>query len=84
MIEQFLTDKQVGERYNVTSMSVRNWMRDDPQFPRPLKLSPGSVRWRLSDLERWEQAKAEETQAPVRGSAATTRATRRTGSEAGA
>lgn len=30
----------------------------DPTFPRPIKLTPGCTRWRLSEIEAWEQSKA--------------------------
>lgn len=54
----FLTDKQVGVRYNVTRTTVWRWRKTDPTFPRPVQLSPGCVRFLLTDLEKWEAAKA--------------------------
>lgn len=32
----------------------------DIPFPAPVSLAPGSTRWRLSDLMRWESARAGE------------------------
>jgi predicted DNA-binding transcriptional regulator AlpA len=54
----FLTDRQVGERYNVTRTTVWRWRKVDPTFPKPVMLSPGCVRFRLADLEAWELTKA--------------------------
>ncbi|TKW67168.1 MAG: AlpA family phage regulatory protein [Paracoccus denitrificans] len=30
-------------------------------FPQPVKLTPGCTRWKLSEIEAWEAAKAEQT-----------------------
>ncbi|KPQ16483.1 MAG: transcriptional regulator, AlpA family [Rhodobacteraceae bacterium HLUCCO18] len=53
----FLSDRQVAERYSVHRGTPWRWMKSDPSFPKPIELSPGCTRWRLSDLEAWEQAK---------------------------
>lgn len=54
----FLTDKQIASRYDVSRPTVWRWLKVDPSFPQPVRLSPGCVRWRLEDIERWESAKA--------------------------
>lgn len=54
----FLPVKMVAERYGVSIETVWRWSRADKGFPRPISLSPGCTRWRLSDLENWEAAKA--------------------------
>lgn len=56
----FLTDKQIAARYGVTRPTIWGWTRDDPTFPKPIKLSPGCTRWKLSEIEAWEAAKAGE------------------------
>jgi len=53
----FLTYRQVGARYGVHPLTPLRW----PDFPPSVKLSPGCTRWRLSDIEAWEKAKAEES-----------------------
>lgn len=58
----FLTDKQIGERYGVNRTTVWRWRQSDPDFPQPVTLSPGCVRWRLADLEKWEARKTAGTQ----------------------
>ena len=57
MAETFLSDKQVAERYNIHRLTVRRWVREDETFPAPYKLSASCTRWKLSDLEAWEQAR---------------------------
>lgn len=50
----YLTDTQIAGRYgNHRSWSWR-MLKADPNFPKPVKLSPGCTRWRLSDVEEWE------------------------------
>ncbi|MGY6696056.1 MAG: helix-turn-helix transcriptional regulator [Roseinatronobacter sp.] len=33
------------------------WAKTDPAFPKPVNLTPGCTRWRLSEIIEWEQAK---------------------------
>jgi predicted DNA-binding transcriptional regulator AlpA len=45
-------------RYNgVHHLTPRRWLRVDPTFPRPVKLSPGCTRWLLREIEAWEASK---------------------------
>lgn len=59
MPEFYLSDRQLGARWNVHHLTVRRWANADPAFPQPVKFSPGCTRWRLSDIEAWEAAKSE-------------------------
>lgn len=52
-VSQFFTDKNVAARYQVSRPTIWRWLKEG-QFPKPVKLA-GSTRWRLSDLEKWEQ-----------------------------
>lgn len=52
--EQYLSDRQVASRFNISKATVWRWHENNPDFPRRLKLSPGTSRWRLSDLVRFE------------------------------
>lgn len=56
--ETYLSDRQLATRYSVHHLTPRRWAKDDPTFPRPVKLTPGCTRWRLSEIEAWEAAKA--------------------------
>ena len=47
--EQYLSDHQVAARFNITKATVWRW-----HDPRRIKLSPGTSRWKLSDLVLFE------------------------------
>lgn len=55
---KYLSDRQLAERYGVTEVTVWRWHRDDPTFPRAVKLSGGTTRWKLPDIEAWEKSRA--------------------------
>lgn len=44
----------LSKRLCVSRNTVWRWVRED-RFPAPVRLSGGCTRWRLDDIERWEQ-----------------------------
>ncbi len=58
MAEIYLSDVQLAARYGVHRSTPWRWCKSDPTFPRPVKLTPGCTRWKLSEIEAWETAKA--------------------------
>lgn len=53
----YLSDKQVAERYGVSRKVPWDWIKADPSFPKPVKLSPGCTRWKLEELLTWESTR---------------------------
>ena len=51
---KYLADRDLAERYGIARPSVWRWAKTQPNFPSPIKLSPGCTRWRLEDVEAWE------------------------------
>ncbi len=51
--ESYLTDKQVADRYSVSRTTPWRWV-EKGRFPKPVKLSPGCTRWRVSEIQAWE------------------------------
>ncbi|PXX88211.1 hypothetical protein DIT71_17670 [Marinobacter vulgaris] len=47
--------KEVRKRYGVAPKSIWRWIREG-RFPKPLKLSPTTARWRESDLQAYEDS----------------------------
>ena len=60
----FLRDKDVSERLGVSPASIWRWSKTGG-FPPPLALSPGCVRWRLADIQDWEERLAGEAAASI-------------------
>jgi prophage regulatory protein len=52
--ELFLNDAQVAARYGVNRATPWRWAKSRPDFPKPICLSPGCTRWKLSEIEAWE------------------------------
>ncbi len=59
MQETYLSDRNLSARFGVHRMTPWRWLKSDPAFPKPVKLTPGCTRWRLSEIEAWESAKSE-------------------------
>lgn len=55
--ETFLSDHDVAKRYRISRAAIWRWVKNNPDFPKPIKLSPGATRWKLSDLISFEMEK---------------------------
>jgi prophage regulatory protein len=53
----YVSDQNLAGRYSVTRQTVWRWLKTDPTFPKPISLSPGCTRWRLDEIEAWEDAR---------------------------
>lgn len=56
----FCQDKTVAERYGVSRATIWRWAAEG-RIPKPIKLSPGCVRWNLKSLEEFEQKQAQQS-----------------------
>lgn len=52
----FLKVIQVADRYGVNRSTIWRWVKHG-HFPKPKKISCGSSRWSIIDLEQWEYLK---------------------------
>lgn len=57
MADTYQTDAQIAARFGVHRTTPWRWAKTDPTFPKPVNLSPGCTRWKLSDITAWEQEK---------------------------
>lgn len=55
---KYVTDKNVAERYGVTVPTIWRWAKSVEGSPQPVKLTGGTTRWRLDELEAWEKSQA--------------------------
>jgi len=51
---KFLRDVDVAELLGVRRGTVWAWVREG-RLPQPVRLSARCARWRMEDLEKWEQ-----------------------------
>jgi prophage regulatory protein len=59
MKPEYVSDKEAAIRFAVTRNTIRKWVRVNPEFPRPIKLSEGCTRWRVADLDAWASKQME-------------------------
>ena len=55
--ERFLSVQDVASRYAVSVATIWRHTKDNPAFPKPLKILNGSTRWRLSEILVYEAAR---------------------------
>lgn len=55
----YVSDKQLATRFGVSRPTVWRWVKSDPDFPKPVKLSPQCTRWRADQVEAWERSRLE-------------------------
>lgn len=58
MPETYLSDLQLSARYGVHRTTPWRWAKSNATFPKPITLTPGCTRWKLSEIEAWEASKA--------------------------
>jgi prophage regulatory protein len=49
----YISDTQAAVRFSVSRATIWRWTQNG-KFVQPVKLSPGTTRWKLSDIEAWE------------------------------
>lgn len=54
----YFSDKQLAAKFGVGRSTIHRWVAMG-EFPKPVKLSQGCTRWRLDDVEAWEQTRAQ-------------------------
>ncbi|MDE0237493.1 MAG: AlpA family phage regulatory protein [bacterium] len=57
MNREFLRRRDVCARYGISTTTLHRWVSGG-EFPAPVRLGGRSVRWRVSDLDRWEAERA--------------------------
>lgn len=59
--ERYLTVRDVARRFAVSVQTVWRWAKERSEFPKPVELSPGTTRWRMSDLIAFERGLSGDT-----------------------
>lgn len=63
----FLSDREVAARFGVSRATIWRWVAKKAGFPEPVKLSPGTSRWRIEDLWAFEKTAAVQRRKTVKG-----------------
>lgn len=53
-ITLFLSDQAVARRYSVSRATIWRWVNEVANFPHPVKITKGTTRWHIDDLEKFE------------------------------
>ena len=61
-----LTIEQVCERTTLGRTSIYERLREDETFPKPVRPTKRTVRWRASDIDNWIAALPSADSAPAR------------------
>ena len=61
----YLSDTAVAQRYAVSRPTIWRWTKSLANFPQPAKLSPGTTRWRLTDLQAFDRTQFDQMSYPV-------------------
>jgi prophage regulatory protein len=48
--------KRVARRYDVSPPTIWRWVREDPKFPKPVRIGKRSSRWNRRTLEEYDAA----------------------------
>jgi prophage regulatory protein len=56
---KFLRERTLCERLGIHRVTLRRWIAAG-RFPRQVKLGPGTVAWRLEEVETWEAERTAE------------------------
>lgn len=56
---KFLRERNLCERLGIHRVTLRRWIAAG-RFPPQVKLGPGTVAWRLDEVERWEAERTAE------------------------
>lgn len=52
--ETYLSVDEVAGRYSVSRATIWRWVEAQPNFAKPVKLSPEATRWKMCDLAAFE------------------------------
>lgn len=58
---QLLDYKGLGRKLSINPMTVYRFLKNDPSFPKPVKLTANSNRWVEAEVDQWIKLKQGET-----------------------
>lgn len=55
---ELLNVEEVARSCTVSRATIWRWVKSDFGFPQPLRMAPGTTRWRRKDVEAWLSARS--------------------------
>jgi predicted DNA-binding transcriptional regulator AlpA len=55
--KEYIRVKQLAPELAVSEPTIWRWLKQNPDFPKPLKLSNRVTAWKVSDVRAWLEAK---------------------------
>ncbi len=56
MDDRLITINEVCQRFNIHRSTYYRWIKENPDFPTPIALNKKSKRFRLREIEEFEEA----------------------------
>ncbi|MFC7292417.1 helix-turn-helix transcriptional regulator [Hirschia litorea] len=57
MDDKLITINEVCQRFNINRSTYYRWIKENPEFPKPIVLNKNSKRFRLSEIKEFEEAR---------------------------
>lgn len=54
-VTEYMTKAEVAAAFRVAIRTIENWVHDNPDFPKPIKLSYKAVRWSRADIAAYKE-----------------------------
>jgi len=54
---QYIRAKKLAPQLGVSEPTLWRWLHENPDFPKPRKLSARVTAWKISEIEAWAEAK---------------------------
>jgi len=54
---RYISRKQFQQRVNISKATFHRLAKSDPAFPKKIHFSTGCIRYRIEDIEAWEQVR---------------------------
>lgn len=55
--KEYIRVKQLAPKLAVSEPTIWRWLKQNPDFPKPLRLSNRVTAWKISEIESWAEAK---------------------------
>lgn len=52
-VDPLLTKQEVGRLLSISRATIDRWVRENPAFPQPLRVTEQTIRWRASEVSRF-------------------------------